>query len=333
MIWEFTLTPRVIETEFLTERGFYTRVPTPLALKVCKDSREAVERLYPGCFGNNIYEPRILFNFSMDTLYLDSGVQHQTLLLLAGLNEAELKGLRFMAIDDTINENYDISDTTEYDTFELVKKLLPKMPSMQALQIVQNVEDWNELSLPGSLAPMQLFEKWPDMLEVYHSCFEDLDSVNLEDMTEEEIEGLIYTKPFISLSRLPFTPSKPSPALANSPVSIRLDTWRRKHLLNNLIDRRRMTSRTLTVLFHPPVSLPLCFSMIPVASQSSSFNLKDHRIIIPSHALPRYFSSASLLIVPLFSIINCSIHWLELMTSIHSRLPLGQPSLMGNCCP
>ena len=106
----------------------------------------------------------------------------------------------------------------------------------------------------------------------------------------------VYPKPFISLLPRSFVsfvttviyPIKPSTTITNSAVFIHLDTWRREHLLNNLIDRRRMTSRTLTVLFHPSVSLSLSFLMIPVASQTFPSGFIDRKTIIPSHSLPRY---------------------------------------------
>lgn len=71
IIWRLTLQPRIVEVKFIESRGFYTRVPTPTALQVYRDSRRALLASYPTCFGNVIYTPLILFNFSLDTLYFD----------------------------------------------------------------------------------------------------------------------------------------------------------------------------------------------------------------------------------------------------------------------
>jgi hypothetical protein len=46
MIWRHTLEPRTIEIHFRIGGGFYSKNKTPVALKVCRDSRKAV-RIIP----------------------------------------------------------------------------------------------------------------------------------------------------------------------------------------------------------------------------------------------------------------------------------------------
>lgn len=50
MIWRRTLRPRTIELLFYKDRGFYSRVKVPVALKVCDDSRKAVRTSKSSCF-------------------------------------------------------------------------------------------------------------------------------------------------------------------------------------------------------------------------------------------------------------------------------------------
>lgn len=98
----------------------------------------------------------------------------------------------------------------------------------------------------------------------------------------------LLPRSFVSFVTTVIYPVKPSTTITNSAVFIHLDTWRREHLFDNFIDRGRMASRTLTVLFHTPVSLALRFSTISFVSQTSPLNLVGHKLTIPSHALPRY---------------------------------------------
>ncbi len=70
-IWKLTVRPRTVEIYRSTTRGYWSNVKVPTALRVNRDSRNAVSYLYPLCFGSVFHEPRIVFNFSMDILYFD----------------------------------------------------------------------------------------------------------------------------------------------------------------------------------------------------------------------------------------------------------------------
>lgn len=74
---KLALEPRVVKVDFdshvldgfiadfdtsLLEPGFSSRVPVPAGLRVCQDSRAAVESLYPLCFGNYLWGARIRFD-------------------------------------------------------------------------------------------------------------------------------------------------------------------------------------------------------------------------------------------------------------------------------
>ena len=54
-------------------QGFFSSCPAPELLFVCKESFEAMERFYEPTFGSEAAFPEALFNFDLDTLYVDWG--------------------------------------------------------------------------------------------------------------------------------------------------------------------------------------------------------------------------------------------------------------------
>ncbi|KAH9203591.1 hypothetical protein DL95DRAFT_142795 [Leptodontidium sp. 2 PMI_412] len=73
IIWRLSLAPRIVEilTSDHCTKGFYSQAALPAALHVCRESRQAVEVLYPRCFGSFLQPERVRFNFDLDVLYLD----------------------------------------------------------------------------------------------------------------------------------------------------------------------------------------------------------------------------------------------------------------------
>jgi len=169
IIWKLSLQSRVIEIEFKEARGFYTRVGTPVALRVCRDSRDAVISSYPVCFGNIMFEPRTIFNFSLDTLYIDNNFQGQTLHLLGSLSATEISKLQRLAIDDDLNEDYEIGGDAEIDYEGAVRKAATSMPSLKILQQVFNIYVWVPNIEEGN-GPTKFFRKWPAKVERMHIC-------------------------------------------------------------------------------------------------------------------------------------------------------------------
>ncbi|KAH7308863.1 hypothetical protein BKA65DRAFT_520062 [Rhexocercosporidium sp. MPI-PUGE-AT-0058] len=104
IIWRFTLFPRIVEilTSNHCTTGFYSQAALPAALHVCQESRQAVEALYPLCFGSFLQPERVRFNFDFDILYLDISQEEDGLYRLFGiLKETELARLKYAAIDET----------------------------------------------------------------------------------------------------------------------------------------------------------------------------------------------------------------------------------------
>ena len=57
-IWRLTLRPRIIDIEFTDKKAVYTKAKLPTALHVLKESRAAVEKLYPSCQDLSAYGVR-----------------------------------------------------------------------------------------------------------------------------------------------------------------------------------------------------------------------------------------------------------------------------------
>jgi len=171
MIWKLTLQPRDIELYFGPIRGFFTKIMGPVALRVNQESRNTVKPLYPLCFGNVVYQPRVLFNFSIDTLFLEHDFQSHVLLFLASLKPDEMTQLRHLAVDRLIDEDYEDGEHMDIDTQSVIRKVLPAMTALEEIRIIFNLEYLGELGLehPYGSGPMELYDdEWPDFLCQYH---------------------------------------------------------------------------------------------------------------------------------------------------------------------
>ncbi|PMD50390.1 uncharacterized protein K444DRAFT_267463 [Hyaloscypha bicolor E] len=102
--WRFTLQPRAVEIAYTYNHGYYSHVGIPVALRVNRDSRNVVSLLYPLCFGSILHQPRIVFNFSMDTLCFDEMIWTELPKFLVSLGDVELKQIQSIAVDRFIDE-------------------------------------------------------------------------------------------------------------------------------------------------------------------------------------------------------------------------------------
>lgn len=100
MIWNFTIGPRVLEMAYTQQRGFHTSCQVPTALKVCQESRATVEKSYGPHFKSLWYPQGVLFNFSLDTLYLSGGFFYNVVMFMSSFGEKEISGIRYIAIDE-----------------------------------------------------------------------------------------------------------------------------------------------------------------------------------------------------------------------------------------
>ena len=99
---------------------------------MCQDSRNAVRHLYSECFGWN-WPGRALFNFEIDTLYLDSSAICPLCAFLKGiLKEKELALLKYVAFDQRllVEDGYGLG----------IRKALRAMKELRGMKIVCHVE-------------------------------------------------------------------------------------------------------------------------------------------------------------------------------------------------
>lgn len=186
IIWKLTLEPRDIELEFNQDRGFYSRIWTPAALRVCHDSRDAVQSLYPVCFGNVMFERRTVFNFSLDTLYLDTEFQVHIFPLLASMTPLELSKLQYLAVAADIDELDRIDQYVDLDTPALIKKAAAAMPALQELRVCYDAV-WYPDGGPYEQGhgPSKIYNEYPAELKEFHMCdheFSDWSSLDMEDI-------------------------------------------------------------------------------------------------------------------------------------------------------
>ncbi|TVY87597.1 hypothetical protein LAWI1_G007528 [Lachnellula willkommii] len=171
MIWKFTLEARIVEIDFQETRGFYTQVETPVALRVCKDSRDAAISSYPACFGNLMFTPRTVFNFSLDTLYIGLRVQSDILHLVGSLNATEISKLQSLAIDRDINLDLEMGGHCEINYESCVKRAASLMPNLRVFLQVFDLVDWlEEDCIDEGTGPMKLYLEWPTKVENMHTC-------------------------------------------------------------------------------------------------------------------------------------------------------------------
>ncbi|KAE9363578.1 hypothetical protein N431DRAFT_448166 [Stipitochalara longipes BDJ] len=149
MIWETTLTPRIVEIYRCGREEFFTCVPCPSALEIYQDSRAAVIQHYPLCFGTFWYPPQIRFNFSLDIIYLDFAIADELPFFFAILSRIELAGLRYLAFDMTLfvdDEYISAGDNYHYQDKLLqgLRRLGNVITGLEQLIEIHDVRVWAE---------------------------------------------------------------------------------------------------------------------------------------------------------------------------------------------
>jgi len=187
MIWKLTLQPRVVEISYKNEHGFYSRVKTPVALRVCRDSRDAVGHLYPLRFGSAVDDLATTFNFSLDTLYFDGIIGEHVIHFLALLKEEELSQIRYLAFDHLINEYLEYVEAYNHDNFALLRKAARAMPELKEVLVVYKLDECHhEHGFPDGTGTIQLYEKFPwDIYEYMHCEGYHLDDEDGESECQE----------------------------------------------------------------------------------------------------------------------------------------------------
>lgn len=137
IIWRLSLSSRVVEIlASVVCTGFYSQAALPVALRVCRESRQVVEAFYPSCFGSFLQPERVRFNFDLDILYLDISQEEEGLHHLFGvLKEIELTRLRYVAIDYAY-----LADVLDLHlTIAALKRALKAMTDLKELIVVHDI--------------------------------------------------------------------------------------------------------------------------------------------------------------------------------------------------
>ncbi|KAF8861897.1 hypothetical protein BDZ45DRAFT_723528 [Acephala macrosclerotiorum] len=109
----------------------------PAALYVNRESRDTVLPLYPRCFASETHPPAVRINLSLDTLYVDVGIDDNFFNFLQALNPAELSKLTNLAISDDMGYC-----TSEF--WPRVGKWVEKMTSLKSILIARDVSVYLE---------------------------------------------------------------------------------------------------------------------------------------------------------------------------------------------
>ncbi|TGO68893.1 hypothetical protein BOTNAR_0018g00150 [Botryotinia narcissicola] len=115
-ILRLTLEPRIVEIRPKKNKPyeFYSTVPIPVVLTVCKDWEKAVLPLYPNLLDQALGAAGIKFNANIDTLYLDWKLQKHLTTFLLSISVKMGKKIQFLAIDQYIRWARQ-STTLDYD--------------------------------------------------------------------------------------------------------------------------------------------------------------------------------------------------------------------------
>ena len=174
IIWRLSLSPRIVE--ILASDccdGFYSHAALPAALHVCRESRQAVEALYPSCFGSFLQPERVRFNFDLDILYLDISEEEEGLNHFFGiLKETELIRLKYVAIDSAY-----LGGVADFQlTTAALKRALKAMTDLKEMIVVCDVTDSSFLQRTQMkfYAERDAEENWP------HTDIEELPDVQKE---------------------------------------------------------------------------------------------------------------------------------------------------------
>ncbi|TVY17183.1 hypothetical protein LARI1_G003841 [Lachnellula arida] len=162
-VWKMTLLPRVVEMRYhgiSSDQGFTSLAEPPVALRVCKESRELVIDLYPLCFGSIYHPAHTRFNLSMDILVLGSDFEDFIPHFLGILNERELSKLRYLAIESDILTVFPFRDMKTP-----LKRALANFSGLKELLIVQDVAEMKPLIHTDEDSFMTIYEELPTEIE------------------------------------------------------------------------------------------------------------------------------------------------------------------------
>jgi hypothetical protein len=142
-IWKLTLQPRIIEIQFTNKKAVYTKSKLPTTLYVSKESRAAVEKFYPFCFGSVWHKYQTRFNFDLDTIFLNSNYYNDFCHFFTLAGFSELHEIRYLAIDNLCQHISNIHDPDKED-FKKLRKVVKSMKALQEMSVTYSAKNFFE---------------------------------------------------------------------------------------------------------------------------------------------------------------------------------------------
>jgi len=156
--------------------GFCSRAPYPLALQVCQESRDAIILSYPLCFGSIFFPPKVRFKFDPDTLFIDNELEANLPHLFSTFRDAEIKGLKYLALDEYYIFDYRLDDDK---LGEALKRAIKSLKSLKDTQLVFDVESMASMALGcGEGHEKILYDEFPEELSgVSHNTLPTMEQI------------------------------------------------------------------------------------------------------------------------------------------------------------
>ncbi|KAL2072643.1 hypothetical protein VTL71DRAFT_11986 [Oculimacula yallundae] len=185
MVWEASCFPRVVEIEYEEETGFTPRCADPIALKVCKESRNTIIQSYPLCFGSIFHQAKTRFNFSIDTLYIDGDLDENVPHFFSTFGSLEISSLQVLAMEGIYTELTvpgDINLTTQ------LHSVITKLPALRELCFVYDISEMTGRTIGCTEGhTIELHEEIPKELDHPSIDIEELPKVPTEK--EDDLLG------------------------------------------------------------------------------------------------------------------------------------------------
>jgi len=156
-----------------SDQGFTSLAEPPVALRVCKESRELIIDSYPLCFGSIYHPAHTRFNLSMDILVLGSDFEDFIPHFLGIMNERELSNLRYLAIESDILTVFPFRDMKTP-----LKRALRSFSGLKELLIVQDVAEMKPLIHSDDDSFMTLYEELPPEIVSCNELHTSTEAIN-----------------------------------------------------------------------------------------------------------------------------------------------------------
>lgn len=117
-----------------------------------------------------MHEPRTVFSFSLNTLYIDREFGPGVYQFFVSLKEKELERIESIAFDAEINEFHDWDEYygVQYNNMDVLDKTARVTPALKEMHAVYKIDEcWHYHSFPKGTEQIQLMGSFPCELQQY----------------------------------------------------------------------------------------------------------------------------------------------------------------------